>query len=147
AIRDMRLQRLTGRQGEKIANEDNELAEQVEAWKDLLANRGKVLRIIREELTGIKGRYRDQRRTPIASGGADFIEGDDLIPEETVGITLTHRGYVKRWPASTYRTQNRGGRGIQGMGTEDDDFVGHLVSTSTHDSILVFTNKGKVYRA
>src|SRR5699024_5270624 len=81
-----------------------------------------------------------------ALGGFDFFEDEDLIPEENIIITLTHQGYIKRLPLSTYRTQNRGGRGVQGMGTHDDDFVEHLVSTSTHDTVLFFTNKGKVYR-
>ncbi len=106
-----------------------------------------MLEIIREELIGIKEKFNDERRTEIVAGGADSIEDEDLIPEENIVITLTHQGYVKRLPASTYRTQKRGGRGIQGMGTNDDDFVEHLVSTSTHDTVLFFTNKGKVYRA
>src|SRR5699024_7282036 len=147
AILDMRLQRLTGLEREKIANEYNDLLKQIDELKAILADEEKVLEIIREELTGIKEKYNDPRRTQIVSGGADFIEDEDLIPEENVVITLTHQGYVKRLPASTYRTQKRGGRGIQGMGTNDDDFVEHLVSTSTHDTILFFTNKGKVYRA
>ena len=77
---------------------------------------------------------------------SDFFEDEDLIPEENIIITLTHKGYIKRLPADTYRTQHRGGRGVQGMGTNEDDFVEHLLSTSTHDTILFFTNKGKVYR-
>ncbi|TFJ92301.1 DNA gyrase subunit A [Lentibacillus salicampi] len=147
AILDMRLQRLTGLEREKIANEYNELLQLIDELKAILADEEKVLEIIREELTAIKEKYNDSRRTEIVAGGADFIEDEDLIPVESVVITLTHQGYVKRLPASTYRTQKRGGRGIQGMGTNDDDFVEHLVSTSTHDTILFFTNKGKVYRA
>src|SRR5699024_4069583 len=98
------------------------------------------------ELIQIKEKFNDERRTEIAIGGADFFEDEDLIPEENIINTLTNRGYIKRLPLSTYRTQNRGGRGVQGMGTHENDFVEHLVSTSTHDTILFFTNKGKVYR-
>ncbi|GAB4072039.1 DNA topoisomerase (ATP-hydrolyzing) subunit A [Barrientosiimonas marina] len=147
AILDMRLQRLTGLEREKITNEYDELLQQIAELKAILADEEKVLEIIRDELSEIKETYNDQRRTEIIAGGADFIENEDLIPEENVVITLTHQGYVKRLPASTYRTQQRGGRGIQGMGTNENDFVEHLVSTSTHDTILFFTNKGKVYRA
>ncbi|MEC5425050.1 DNA gyrase subunit A [Virgibacillus sp. C22-A2] len=147
AILDMRLQRLTGLEREKIENEYNELLKLINELKAILADDEKVLEIIREELTEIKERYGDQRRTELVVGGADFFEDEDLIPEENIVITLTHQGYIKRLPSSTYRTQKRGGRGIQGMGTNEDDFVEHLVSTSTHDTILFFTNKGKVYRA
>lgn len=115
--------------------------------KAILADDEKVLEIIREELTAIKEQFNDERRTEIVIGGTDFIEDEDLIPEETIVITLTHHGYIKRLPLTTYRSQNRGGRGIQGMGTNEDDFVEHLLSTSTHDTLLFFTNKGKVYRA
>ncbi|WP_099158962.1 DNA gyrase subunit A [Virgibacillus ndiopensis] len=146
AILDMRLQRLTGLEREKIENEYNELLKLINELKEILANEQKVLEIIREELTEIKERYGDKRRTEITVGGLDFIEDEDLIPEENIVITLTHQGYIKRLPASTYRTQKRGGRGIQGMGTNEDDFVEHLVSTSTHDTVLFFTNKGKVYK-
>src|SRR5690625_4963405 len=115
--------------------------------KSILADEEKVLEIIREELLEIKERFNDERRTEIVVGGADFFEDEDLIPEEDIVITLTHQGYIKRLPASTYRTQRRGGRGIQGMGTNEDDFVEHLLYTSTHDTILFFSNKGKVYRS
>lgn len=146
AILDMRLQRLTGLEREKIEEEYLELLKLIEELKAILADEEKVLAIIREELTEIKEKFNDDRRTEIASGGADFFEDEDLIPVENIIITLTHKGYIKRLPSSTYRTQNRGGRGIQGMGTHEDDFVEHLVSTSTHDTVLFFTNKGKVYR-
>jgi DNA gyrase subunit A len=146
AILDMRLQRLTGLEREKIENEYNELLKLIEELKAILADEEKVLEIIREELTEIKEKYGDERRTEITVGGADFFEDEDLIPEENIIITLTHKGYIKRLPSSTYRVQKRGGRGIQGMGTHEDDFVEHLVSTSTHDTILFFTNKGKVYK-
>jgi len=146
AILDMRLQRLTGLEREKIEEEYKELLEKIEEYKAILADEEKVLEIIREELIEIKERYNDERRTEIVAGGVDFFEDEDLIPEEQIIITLTHKGYIKRLPATTYRTQNRGGRGIQGMGTHDDDFVEHLIPTSTHSTILFFTNKGKVYR-
>ncbi|UJL46416.1 DNA gyrase subunit A [Virgibacillus sp. NKC19-16] len=146
AILDMRLQRLTGLEREKIENEYSELMDLIAELKAILASEEKVLEIIREELTEVKERFSDKRRTEIAVGGADFFEDEDLIPEENIVITLTNKGYIKRLPASTYRRQNRGGRGIQGMGTNEDDFVEHLVSTSTHDTILYFTNKGKVYK-
>jgi len=146
AILDMRLQRLTGLEREKIENEYKELMQLIDELKAILADEEKVLEIIREELTEIKERYNDDRRTEIVMGGVGFFEDEDLIPEENIVITLTHKGYIKRLPSSTYRTQKRGGRGIQGMGTNEDDFVEHLVSTSTHDTILFFTNKGKVYK-
>ncbi|HLS34753.1 MAG TPA: DNA gyrase subunit A [Bacillota bacterium] len=146
AILDMRLQRLTGLEREKIEEEYKELLAKIEEYKAILADEEKVLEIIREELTEIKERYNDERRTEIVPGGVDFFEDEDLIPEEQIIITLTHKGYIKRLPATTYRTQHRGGRGIQGMGTHDDDFVEHLIPTSTHATILFFTNKGKVYR-
>ncbi|GAA0335756.1 DNA gyrase subunit A [Oceanobacillus oncorhynchi subsp. oncorhynchi] len=146
AILDMRLQRLTGLEREKIEEEYKELEALIAELKAILADEEKVLEIIREELTEIKEKFRDERRTEIVAGGAGFFEDEDLIPEENIVITLTHQGYIKRLPASTYRTQRRGGRGIQGMGTNEDDFVEHLVSTSTHDTVLFFTNKGKVYK-
>ena len=146
AILDMRLQRLTGLEREKIENEYQELVALIAELRAILADEEKILEIIREELIEIKNRFNDQRRTEIALGGLDNIEDEDLIPEENIVITLTHKGYIKRLPSSTYRSQKRGGRGIQGMGTHEDDFVEHLLSTSTHDTILYFTNKGKVYR-
>ncbi|GAA0502200.1 DNA topoisomerase (ATP-hydrolyzing) subunit A [Salinibacillus aidingensis] len=146
AILDMRLQRLTGLEREKIENEYSDLMKLIGELKAILADEEKVLEIIREELTEIKERFNDERKTEIMTGGSDFIEDEDLIPEETIVVTLTHKGYIKRLPASTYRTQRRGGRGVQGMGTNEDDFVEHLLSTSTHDTILFFSNKGKVYK-
>ena len=146
AILDMRLQRLTGLEREKIEQEYAELVKLIAELRAILADEEKVLEIIREELTEIKERFNDKRRTEIVPGGLEFIEDEDLIPEQNVVITLTHNGYVKRLPASTYKSQNRGGRGVQGMGTNEDDFVEHLLTTSTHDHILFFTNKGKVYR-
>ncbi|MBM7541370.1 DNA gyrase subunit A [Amphibacillus cookii] len=146
AILDMRLQRLTGLERDKIENEYRELINTIAELKAILADEEKVLEIIREELEEIKERFNDKRRTEIISGGIDFFEDEDLIPEEDIVVTLTHKGYIKRLPSSTYRTQRRGGRGVQGMDTNEDDFVEHLVSTSTHDTVLFFTNKGKVYR-
>ena len=147
AILDMRLQRLTGLEREKIEEEFKNLMQLISELKAILADNEKVLEIIREELTEIKERFNDTRRTEIVSGGLEMIEDEDLIPRENIVITLTHNGYVKRLPVSTYRQQRRGGRGIQGMGTNEDDFVEHLITTSTHDTILFFTNKGKVYRS
>jgi DNA gyrase subunit A len=147
AILDMRLQRLTGLEREKIEEEYQNLVKLIAELKEILANEEKVLEIIREELTEIKERFNDNRRTEIVTGGLENIEDEDLIPVENIVISLTHNGYIKRLPVSTYRAQKRGGRGIQGMGTNEDDFVEHLVTTSTHDTILFFTNKGKVYRS
>lgn len=147
AILDMRLQRLTGLEREKIEDEYASLVKLIAELKAILADEEKVLEIIREELIEIKERFNDERRTEIVAGGIEQIEDEDLIPRENIVITLTHKGYIKRLPVSTYRSQRRGGRGIQGMGTNEDDFVEHLMTTSTHDTILFFTNKGKVYRA
>jgi DNA gyrase subunit A len=147
AILDMRLQRLTGLEREKIEEEYQELIKLIAELKAILADEEKVLQIIREELLEIKERFNDNRRTEIVSGGIEQIEDEDLIPRENIVVTLTHNGYIKRLPISTYRSQKRGGRGVQGMGTNENDFVEHLLTTSTHDTILFFTNKGKVYRA
>lgn len=147
AILDMRLQRLTGLEREKIEEEYQELLKLIAELKAILADDEKILEIIREELTEIKERFNDTRRTEIVSGGLDDIDDEDLIPREHIVITLTNNDYIKRLPVSTYRSQKRGGRGIQGMGTNENDFVKHLMTTSTHDTILFFTNKGKVYRA
>ncbi len=146
AILDMRLQRLTGLERDKIEAEYQELVALIAELKAILADEEKVLEIIREELLEVKERFNDKRRTEILAGGLEMIEDEDLIPRENIIITLTNKGYIKRLPVSTYRSQKRGGRGIQGMGTNEDDFVEHLLSTSTHDTILFFTNKGKVYR-
>ncbi|PFP14748.1 DNA gyrase subunit A [Bacillus sp. AFS073361] len=147
AILDMRLQRLTGLEREKIEEEYQNLVKLIAELKAILADDEKVLEIIREELLEIKERFNDKRRTEIVTGGIENIEDEDLIPQENIVISLTHNGYIKRLPVSTYRAQRRGGRGIQGMGTNEDDFVEHLITTSTHDTILFFTNKGKVYRS
>ncbi|MGG3707504.1 DNA gyrase subunit A [Heyndrickxia coagulans] len=146
AILDMRLQRLTGLEREKIEEEYRGLIQLIAELKAVLADEEKVLEIIREELLEIKERFNDERRTEIIAASVDQIEDEDLIPQESIAITLTHNGYIKRLPISTYRSQKRGGRGVQGMGTNEDDFVEHLLTTSTHDTILFFTNKGKVYK-
>ncbi|MDM5331732.1 DNA gyrase subunit A [Ureibacillus composti] len=145
AILDMRLVRLSGLEREKIENEYQELQILIAELKAILADEGKVLEIIRKEITEIKERYNDERRTEIIAGGLEMIEDEDLIPREDSVITLTHNGYIKRLAANTYRSQKRGGRGVQGMGTHEDDFVEHLLFTSTHDAILFFTSKGKVF--
>ena len=147
AILDMRLQRLTGLERDKIEDEYKALVKLIEELKFILANEYRVIEIIREEITEIKDRYADNRRTEIVAGGAEVFEDEDLIPVENSVLTLTNKGYIKRLPANTYKSQKRGGRGVQGMGTNEDDFVEHLLYTSTHDTILFFTNNGKVYRA
>lgn len=146
AILDMRLQRLTGLERDKIEEEYKELQLLIEELRAILADEEKLLEIIGEELLELKERYADKRRTEITLGGAEMIEDEDLIPVENSVLTLTHNGYIKRLPANTYRSQRRGGRGIQGMGTNDDDFVEHMLNTSTHDTILFFTSKGRVFR-
>ena len=147
AILDMRLVRLSGLEREKIESEYQELLVLISDLKAILADEGRIIDIIRTEILEIKERFNDKRRTEITSGGMEMIEDEDLIPVENSVITLTHNGYIKRLAANTYRSQKRGGRGVQGMGTNDDDFVEHLMNTSTHDTILFFTSKGKVFRA
>lgn len=145
AILDMRLQRLTGLERDKIENEYQELLERINELKAILNSEEKVLEIIREELQDVKDRFNDKRRTGIEAG-ENQIEDEDLIPRQNVVITITHNGYLKRMLSSTYRSQKRGGRGVQGMGTNDEDFVEHLFTTGSHQTILFFTNKGKAYR-
>ncbi|EIT86134.1 DNA gyrase subunit A [Fictibacillus macauensis ZFHKF-1] len=145
AILEMRLQRLTGLERDKIEKEYSELVAFIDELKAILADEEKILEIIREELNEIKERFADDRRTNITVG-FDMIEDEDLIPRTNIVITLTNKGYIKRLPISTYRSQRRGGRGVQGMGTSEDDFVEHLFTTVSHNTILFFTNKGKVYR-
>ncbi|GBF11449.1 DNA gyrase subunit A [Tepidibacillus sp. HK-1] len=145
AILDMRLQRLTGLEREKIENEYQELMAKIAELRAILADEQKILTIIREELIEIKDKYNDERRTKITIDH-DELEAEDLIPEEEVVVMLTHQGYIKRLPISTYRSQKRGGKGVTGMGTKEDDFVQHLFITNSHHYIMFFTNKGKVYR-
>jgi len=147
AILDMRLVRLSGLEREKIEAEYQELQLLIAELKAILADEAKIVDIIRTEIIELKERFNDKRRTEITSGGLEMIEDEDLIPVENSVVTLTHNGYIKRLAANTYRSQKRGGRGVQGMGTNEDDFVEHLMNTSTHDTILFFTSKGKVFRA
>ncbi|MZQ82663.1 DNA gyrase subunit A [Paenibacillus sp. 5J-6] len=145
AILDMRLQRLTGLEREKIEAEYEELMKKIAELKAILADEQLILAIISEELNEIKEKFGDERRSEITIG-EESIEDEDLIPREDVVITITHTGYIKRLPVTTYKNQKRGGRGIVGMGTKDDDFVEHLFVTNTHHYLMFFTNKGKVYR-
>lgn len=145
AILDMQLRRLTGLQRDKVEAEYNELVILITDLKDILDNESRVYAIIRTDLIEIKEKHTTPRKTEITISGDFDIEDEDLIPREQVIITITDKGYVKRQPTSTYRQQNRGGRGIQAMGTNDDDFVTSLLTTSTHDYLLYFTNVGKVY--
>ncbi|ACB83607.1 DNA gyrase subunit A [Natranaerobius thermophilus] len=145
AILDMRLQKLTALERDKIEEEYSELLKKIDYYNRVLGDEQLVLNIIKEEIQEIKEKYSDSRRTLITNK-TDELDEEDLIPDEEVIITLTHQGYVKRVPLSTYRNQKRGGRGISGMTTKNDDFVEHLFATSTHNYILFFTNKGKVYR-
>ncbi|KPC75845.1 DNA gyrase subunit A [Thermoactinomyces vulgaris] len=145
AILDMRLHRLTGLEREKIENEYQELQKLIAELKAILADEGKIRGVLRKEIIEIKETYGDERRTMIKVD-VDNIEEEDLIPEDEVAIMMTHRGYIKRMPLSTYRAQRRGGKGITGMGTRDDDFVQHIFVTHSHNHLLFFSNKGKVYR-
>ena len=147
AILEMRLRRLTGLEREKIEDELAELLEKIKYYKEILGSEEKVLSIIKEELIEIKNKYGDDRRTNIDMTAIDYIEDESLIPVENIVITLTNKGYIKRMTSETYKTQNRGGVGIKGMTTNEEDFVDTLVSMTTHDYIMFFTNKGKVYRA
>src|SRR5574344_417624 len=146
AILEMKLRRLTGLERSKIENELNDLLKSIEEYKSILESEEKVLAIIKSELLEIKDKYSDERRTYIDMTAIDYIEDESLIPVEDIVITLTNKGYVKRITSETYKTQNRGGVGIKGMSTNEEDFVENLVSMTTHDDILFFTNKGKVYR-
>lgn len=145
AILEMRLRRLTGLERDKIENEYQELLKTIADLKDILANHSRVIQIIKDELTEVKNRFGDPRRTEISE--EDYsMEDEDLIPVEDVVITMTTNGYIKRMPIDTYRTQNRGGRGVKGMSVNEDDIVELLTTMSTHDYLMLFTNLGKVYR-
>ena len=146
AILEMRLRRLTGLEREKIESELKELEELIAELKSILASSEKVLAIIKEELTEIKNKYGDERRTSIDMSAIDYIEDESLIPVENIVVTLTNKGYIKRVTTETYRSQNRGGVGVKGMSTNEEDFVENMISMTTHDYLLFFTNKGKVYR-
>lgn len=145
AILDMRLRRLTGLEREKIETEYNELQVKIAEYKAILADEQLVLNIISEELNEVKVRFNDERRTEITHDDTNILD-EDLIPREEVIITITHTGYIKRLPVTTYRSQKRGGKGVIGMDTKDNDFVEHLFVTNSHHYLMFFTNKGKVYR-
>lgn len=145
AILDMRLVRLTGLERDKIEAEYQDLQAKIADYKDILAKPERIDEIIYNELLDIQKRFGDERRTKIAEGEAVSIEDEDLIEQKDVLLTLTHNGYIKRMPADEFKVQNRGGRGIKGMGVQDDDFINHLIFSSTHDFLLFFTNLGKVY--
>ena len=146
AILELKLRRLTGLEREKIEAELAELLELIAEYKSILADMNKVLEIIKKEMLEIKDKYADERRTSIDMTAIDYIEDESLIPEENIVISLTNKGYIKRMTSETYKTQNRGGVGVKGMTTTDDDFVENMLSLTTHDYLLFFTNKGKVYR-
>ena len=146
AILDMRLKRLTGLEKSKIEEEIAELEKLVKELEEILASEEKILEVIKNEMLEIKAKYADERRTHIDMTAIDYIEDESLIPVENVVITLTNKGYIKRLPADTYKTQNRGGMGVKGMATNEEDFVEHLINATSHDYILMFTNMGKVYR-
>ena len=146
AILDMRLKRLTGLEKSKIEEEIAELEKLVKELEEILSSEEKILEVIKTEMLEIKDKYADERRTHIDMTAIDYIEDESLIPVENVVITLTNKGYIKRLPADTYKTQNRGGMGVKGMATNEEDFVEHLINATSHDYILMFTNKGKVYR-
>ena len=146
AILEMKLRRLTGLEKDKIENELKDLLQRIEELKSILASEQKVLDIIKQELIEIKNKYADDRRTNIDMTAIDYIEDESLIPVEDIIITLTNNGYIKRVNSENYKSQNRGGVGIKGMATNEEDFVKNMISMTTHDYILFFTNKGKVYR-
>ena len=145
AILDLRLQRLTGLEREKIQEEYQEVLKTIDYLKSVLADESKIFGIIKDELTKVKEQFGDDRRTRITLDASDMAV-EDLIAEEDMVLTLTHGGYVKRIPLDTYRNQKRGGRGVTGMGTKETDFVEHLLITTTHRTVLFFTNRGLVYR-
>lgn len=146
AILDMRLRRLTGLERDKIQSEYDELIALIADLADILAKPERVVAIIKEELDEVKRKYADDRRTELMVGEVLSLEDEDLIEEADVLITLSNKGYIKRLNQAEFTAQKRGGRGVQGTGVKDDDFVKELVSTSTHDRLLFFTNKGRVYR-
>jgi DNA gyrase subunit A len=146
AILDMRLRRLTGLERDKIQSEYDELIALIADLADILAKPERVVQIVKDELSEVKRKYADKRRTELMVGEVLSLEDEDLIEETDVLITLSNKGYIKRLDQDEFRAQKRGGRGVQGTGVKDDDFVKDLVSSSTHDRLLFFTNKGRVYR-
>ena len=146
AILELKLRRLTGLEREKIEAELNELLKEIVELKSILASEQKVLDIIKKELLEIKNKYSDDRRTTIDMTAIDYIEDESLIPVDDVMITLTNKGYIKRLAVDTYKLQNKGGVGVKGMSTNEEDFVEHMLVLTTHDYLMFFTNKGKIYR-
>ncbi len=146
SILELKLRRLTGLERNKIEEELNTLLKYIDELKSILASEQKILNIIKEELNEIKHKYSDERKTTIDMTAIDYIEDESLIPVEDIVITLTNNGYIKRITSETYKTQNRGGVGIKGMSTNEEDFVEKIISMTTHDYLMIFTNKGKVYR-
>jgi len=146
SILEMRLRRLTGLERGKVENELADLTLKIADYKDILSKPERVIAIIKEEMLDIKKRYADERRTHIDMTAIDYIEDESLIPVENILITLTNKGYIKRMASDTYRSQNRGGVGIKGMATNEEDFVEKMVNMETHDYILFFSNRGRVYR-
>ena len=145
-ILELKLRRLTGLERSKIEEELKDLRKLIEELKEILSSDGNVLAVIRKELLEIKSKYGDERKTSIDMTAIDYIEDESLIPEEDIVVALTHNGYIKRMPIDTYRLQNKGGVGIKGMATNEEDFVEILKTGTTHNHVLFFTNKGKVYR-
>jgi len=146
AILEMKLRRLTGLERDKIEEELKDLLALIEELRSILASEEKVLNIIKEELLEIKDKYADKRRTDIDMTAIEYIEDESLIPEENILIALTNKGYIKRTNSDTFKAQRRGGMGIKGMTTNDEDYVDQMINLSSHDYLLFFTNKGKVYR-
>ena len=146
AILEMKLRRLTGLARDDIEKHLDDLHKTIDELRSILASNEKVMAIIKNEMSEIKRKYADDRRTTIDMTAVDYIEDESLIPEENIIISLTEKGYIKRVPLSTYKTQNRGGVGVKGMTTNEDDKVDHLINLSTHDYVLFFSNKGRVYR-
>ena len=146
SILELKLRRLTGLERSKIEDELNDLLKLIDELKGILASDAKIYEIIKQELLEIKAKYADERRTEIDMTAIDYIDDEALIPEENIVVALTNKGYIKRTTSDTFKSQNRGGVGVKGMTTNEEDFVEHLVDLSTHDYLLFFTNKGKVYR-
>ena len=146
AILELKLRRLTGLEREKIEEELANILKLIEEYKSILASEEKVLSIIKQEMLEIKAKYGDERRTKIDNSAIEYIEDESLIPQEEIIVTITNKNYIKRTPKDTYKVQNRGGVGVKGMTTTEEDYVEQLLSMNTHDYILFFSNKGKVYR-
>lgn len=146
AILEMKLRRLTGLEKDKVEAELKDLLEKIKEYKDILASEQRILEIIKQELLAIKDKYSDDRKTSIDMSSIDYIDDESLIPVEDIVLTLTNNGYIKRTTTENYKTQNRGGVGVKGMTTNEKDFVVNMLSMTTHDYVLIFTNKGKVYR-